>query len=40
MGAFVAADDRALFAFFYPIYVADVIPLSEWQARMWFPSWV
>jgi dolichyl-phosphate-mannose--protein O-mannosyl transferase len=29
-----------LFAFFYPIYTAQVIPLHEWQQRMWFPSWV
>jgi dolichyl-phosphate-mannose--protein O-mannosyl transferase len=39
MGGFVLLS-MALFAFFLPIYVADVIPLSEWQARMWFPSWV
>lgn len=39
MGLFVLAT-MGLFAFFHPIYVADVIPLSEWQARMWFPSWV
>jgi dolichyl-phosphate-mannose--protein O-mannosyl transferase len=39
MGAFVLVT-IGLFAFFHPIYVADVIPLSEWQARMWFPSWV
>ena len=39
MGAFVLAS-IGVFAFFHPIYVADVIPLSEWQARMWFPSWV
>ncbi len=38
-GAFVLLT-MGLFAFFHPIYVADVIPLSEWQARMWFPSWV
>jgi len=30
----------ALFAFFWPIYTAQVIPLSQWQLRMWFPSWV
>lgn len=30
----------ALFAFFHPIYTAEVIPLHEWQQRMWFPSWV
>lgn len=38
-GAFVLLT-MALFAFFLPIYVADVIPLREWQRRMWFPSWV
>ena len=30
----------ALFAFFWPIYTAQVIPLNQWQMRMWFPSWV
>ena len=30
----------AIFAFFWPIYTAQVIPLGEWSARMWFPSWV
>jgi dolichyl-phosphate-mannose--protein O-mannosyl transferase len=30
----------ALFAFFYPIYTAEVIPYSQWHLRMWFPSWV
>ena len=39
MGAFVVLT-IGLFAFFHPIYVADVIPLTEWQRRMWFPSWV
>ena len=30
----------ALFAFFWPIYTAQVIPQSQWSARMWFPSWI
>lgn len=30
----------AAFAFFYPILAAVTIPLSQWQDRMWFPSWV
>jgi dolichyl-phosphate-mannose--protein O-mannosyl transferase len=30
----------ALFAFFWPIYTAQVIPIGQWSARMWFPSWV
>jgi dolichyl-phosphate-mannose-protein mannosyltransferase len=30
----------ALFAFFWPIYTAQVIPQSQWSLRMWFPSWV
>jgi dolichyl-phosphate-mannose--protein O-mannosyl transferase len=30
----------AMFAFFWPIYTAQVIPLNHWQWRMWFPSWV
>ncbi len=30
----------ALFAFFYPIYVAEVIPYASWYLRMWFPGWI
>ena len=30
----------ALFAFFYPIYTAQVIPYTQWSWRMWFPSWI
>lgn len=30
----------ANFAFFWPIYTAQVIPYEHWQWRMWFPSWV
>jgi dolichyl-phosphate-mannose--protein O-mannosyl transferase len=26
--------------FFYPIWTAEVIPYSQWQMRMWFPTWV
>lgn len=29
-----------VFAYFWPIYTAQVIPYSEWHHRMWFPSWV
>ena len=29
----------AMFVFFWPIYTAQVIPHSHWQARMWLPSW-
>ncbi|HMA47669.1 MAG TPA: phospholipid carrier-dependent glycosyltransferase, partial [Frankiaceae bacterium] len=29
-----------LFVYFYPILAAQVIPVPEWQARMWFPGWV
>ncbi|MEV7026735.1 phospholipid carrier-dependent glycosyltransferase [Kitasatospora sp. NPDC093558] len=28
------------FAFFYPLYTAEVIPLTSWQDRMWFTSWI
>jgi dolichyl-phosphate-mannose-protein mannosyltransferase len=38
-GIFVIAT-VACFAFFYPIYTAQVIPISQWQMRMWLPSWV
>jgi len=30
----------AIFAFYYPIYTAEVIPYTSWHLRMWFPSWV
>ena len=30
----------ALFAWFWPIYTAQVIPQSDWSNRMWFPSWI
>ena len=29
-----------VFAFFWPVYTAQVIPYAEWRWRMWFPSWV
>ncbi|HEX5534567.1 MAG TPA: phospholipid carrier-dependent glycosyltransferase [Actinomycetales bacterium] len=28
------------FAYFWPIYSAEVIPYAQWHARMWFPSWI
>ncbi len=30
----------ALFAFFWPVWTAQVIPYEAWRARMWFPSWI
>ncbi|GAB2691816.1 dolichyl-phosphate-mannose--protein mannosyltransferase [Thalassiella azotivora] len=27
-------------AWFWPLYVADVIPYVQWRARMWLPSWI
>lgn len=30
----------ANFAFFWPIYTAQVIPYELWRIRMWFPSWI
>lgn len=38
-GAYVVLT-VALFAFFYPIYTAQVIPYTQWSWRMWFPSWI
>lgn len=29
-----------LSAFFYPVWTAEVIPYTEWKARMWMPSWI
>ncbi|WP_082120089.1 dolichyl-phosphate-mannose--protein mannosyltransferase [Saccharothrix sp. ST-888] len=28
------------FAYFYPLYTAEVIPMTRWQDRMWFTSWI
>jgi dolichyl-phosphate-mannose--protein O-mannosyl transferase len=30
----------AIFAYFWPIYTAQVIPQPSWSNRMWFPSWI
>ena len=30
----------ALFAFYWPIYTAQVIPYDSWRLRMWLPSWI
>ena len=30
----------ANFAFFWPIYTAQVVPYSFWRLHMWFPSWI
>ena len=30
----------ACFAFFWPVYTAQVIPYESWQRRMWLPSWI
>ncbi len=30
----------ANFAFYWPVWTAQVIPYEHWQWRMWFPSWV
>ena len=29
-----------VFAYFWPVYTAQVIPYQQWRLRMWFPSWV
>ena len=29
-----------VFAWFWPLYTAQVIPYSQWWIHMWFPSWV
>lgn len=38
-GAFLVLS-IAIFAFFYPVYTAQVIPQDQWGWRMWFRSWV
>lgn len=30
----------ACFAYFYPLYTAEVFPMTDWQDRMWFTSWI
>ncbi|WP_432561316.1 dolichyl-phosphate-mannose--protein mannosyltransferase [Kineococcus sp. SYSU DK003] len=30
----------ACFAFFWPVYTAQVIPYESWSRRMWLPSWI
>ena len=29
-----------VFAWFLPIYTAQLIPYQQWWIHMWFPSWV
>lgn len=29
-----------VFAFWWPVLSAQVIPHDHWQWRMWFPSWI
>ncbi|GAA1137896.1 phospholipid carrier-dependent glycosyltransferase [Ornithinicoccus hortensis] len=29
----------ALFAWYYPVYTAEVIPRTQWQWRLWFDFW-
>jgi dolichyl-phosphate-mannose--protein O-mannosyl transferase len=38
-GAVVALAVIA-FAWFYPVYTAQLIPQTSWANRMWLPSWV
>ena len=30
----------ACFAFFWPVYTAQVVPYESWSRRMWLPSWI
>jgi hypothetical protein len=39
IGGYVVAT-ILIAGFFYPIWTAQVIPQSDWQLRMWFPSWI
>jgi dolichyl-phosphate-mannose-protein mannosyltransferase len=38
--AFGMAVVVAVSWFFYPIWVGEPIPYTQWQLRMWLPSWV
>jgi dolichyl-phosphate-mannose-protein mannosyltransferase len=37
---FVVVAAVVALAWFWPVYVADVIPYSAWRARMWLASWI
>lgn len=43
-GALVAGGIVAaivfIFAFYWPVYTAEVIPYKDWQLRMWTPTWI
>ncbi len=36
----IVVTRRGLFAWFHPIYVAELIPQPSWADRMWLPSWI
>lgn len=37
---FVVVLAAVMFAWFYPIWTAPIITKSQWQDRMWLPSWI
>nr|WP_272905325.1 glycosyltransferase family 39 protein [Sediminivirga luteola] len=39
VGAFLAVA-VAVFFWFWPLHVAEWIPMDSWRARMWLPSWI
>ena len=30
----------ACFLYFFPLYTGEVTTLAQWQARMWWPTWI
>lgn len=38
-GVLVAAI-MAMFLYFFPLYTGEVTTLAQWQARMWWPTWI
>jgi dolichyl-phosphate-mannose-protein mannosyltransferase len=38
-GALVVAI-MSVFVYFFPLYTGEVTTLAQWQARMWWPTWI
>ena len=36
----LVASIMAMFAYFFPLYTGEVTTLAQWQARMWWPTWI
>ena len=36
----LVASIMAMFLYFFPLYTGEVTTLAQWQARMWWPTWI